>query len=119
MVSMPRSRGGPCDNQRNVAGRLRVSSFLCRVLAAVPATEILPPPFQYLVHVFLCRVLAAVPATLTRAALAITMVCRFYAAFSRRSLRPRVACPGYFKGEIVSMPRSRGGPCDCSPFFGP
>ncbi len=85
-VSMPRSRGGPCDqldlsrdlpdpgfyaafSRRSLRHILRASTapaeeFLCRVLAAVPATARSPARSDRS-RQFLCRVLAAVPATIS------------------------------------------------------
>ncbi len=182
-VSMPRSRGGPCDDtELAILQAYAANPFLCRVLAAVPATcpsrirsrcawcrfyaafsrRSLRRYIEFGDHdcrsLFLCRVLAAVPATLrlkgwkpsnkrflcrvlaavpaTRVVLALIVPAfRFYAAFSRRSLRllnwdSAAYLVGTFLCRVlaavpateesahlharayVSMPRSRGGPCD-------
>ncbi len=107
--------------------------FLCRVLAAVPAT-LFPALLALLRAGFLCRVLAAVPATRAEDRPE-NWGKSFYAAFSRRSLRRSrirddripartflcrvlAAVPATVVHQIrvaegaVSMPRSRGGPCD-------
>ncbi len=87
-VSMPHPRGGPCDATCRVYRRSN-NRFLCRILAAVPATGMLRGTrFERLVFE------------------------RFYAASSRRSLRPDFVCSAVLVARFVSMPHPRGGPCD-------
>ncbi len=136
-VSMPRSRGGPCDNASGSARRHDVARFyaafsrrslrqadvpqrepsnvvfLCRVLAAVPATLPRTKVGNSSGDLFLCRVLAAVPATREASPASPWLFLSFYAAFSRRSLRPLRVSERPYSHFSVSMPRSRGGPCDC------
>ncbi len=108
---MPRSRGGPCDKLGADSARA-LKLFLCRVLAAVPATVHGRESGRVPLTLFLCRVLAAVPAT------AIVFqdwmngknpfLCRVLAAVPATFLDLTEEVMKWW----VSMPRSRGGPCD-------
>ncbi len=108
-VSMPHPRGGPCDLKLNCRS-LESVGFLCRILAAVPAT-IEKYRSDYEDDRFLCRILAAVPATEGEGVHSTHPHPGFYAASSRRSLRHTTkSSPRCF--QEVSMPHPRGGPCD-------
>ncbi len=161
VVSMPRSRGGPCDGPRKEPNGRSLQWFLCRVLAAVPATvtsfsqegqamtvsmprsrggpcDTKQAHFRPRIYCFyaafsrrslrqrevnhmkrmLLRFYAAFSRRSLRQAvrpLLVVSLCCFYAAFSRRSLRRTVDGVGFNFSSTVSMPRSRGGPCDIRP----
>ncbi len=85
---MPHPRGGPCDQLWGGYCGSRELQFLCRILAAVPATTRPNLCFECGAMKFLCRILAAVPATLLK-----------------KMTQSEHKC-------FVSMPHPRGGPCD-------
>ncbi len=88
---MPHPRGGPCDNNSGLTAAYWEHAFLCRILAAVPATKQKRVPRRVAMR-------------------------SFYAASSRRSLR--LSQKGFgVTLNFVSMPHPRGGPCDSMPKY--
>ncbi len=110
---MPRSRGGPCDVQTKGLDADHLP-FLCRVLAAVPATTEAEDAAPFFIEVSMPRSRGGPCDGPDRLRSRQSLGFRFYAAFSRRSLRPRSTRESVVYQLVVSMPRSRGGPCDSS-----
>ncbi len=84
-VSMPHPRGGPCDKEDRNLGSVKLERFY----AASSRRSLRPryPRPGWSWRRFLCRILAAVPATYLLTLSGMCGATCFYAASSRRSLR--------------------------------